>query len=268
MIQFYKYHALGNDYIVIDPRDSNTNIGPDLVRLLCERHTGIGADGVLFGPFIEAGKIRFRIFNSDGSEAERSGNGIRIFAKYLYDRKIAENSIFDLYTISGSSQVSIIDINKSIIKVCMGSYTAFCSTYEIHEFLISNEIVQVHYIDIGNPHCVVFMNNVDPEKIKKIGFRISNHQSFPKGANVQIVKVLDNNNLQIEIWERGSGYTLASGTSSVAVSCISKKLNLVSSKVTVKMPGGNLIVDFDDSDKVFLTGPVKFISKGEYYIEN
>lgn len=266
MVRFYKYHALGNDYLLIDPKEHDITVTADLVRLICERHIGIGADGVLWGPFLVNGNFNFRIFNSDGSEAERSGNGIRIFAKYLYDKKYVQNLNFDVYTTSGVANISILNTECNSIRVCMGQFSKFCETYEIHQFFISDKIVQVHYINIGNPHCVVIIDEADTEKAKKLGLKIANHQFFAQNTNVQVVQVINQNTIKIEIWERGSGYTLASGTSSVAASCIARKLGLVSSSVEVQMPGGNLLVDFDNNDNIFLTGPVTYVAEGSYKV--
>lgn len=259
MIEFYKYHAIGNDYIVIDPNFCYIPITKNIVINICNRHTGIGADGVLWGPIIEKNNISFKIYNSDGSEAERSGNGIRIFGQYLFDKRYVKEKVFDVYTISSLATIHIIE--KGMISVLMGSYNYFCKTYRKHELNISDQLIEGHYINVGNPHCALFMQVINREKIEKIGPLISNHQIFPNKTNVQLVHILDKKSLELQIWERGAGYTLASGTSCVAVSCIAYMLGLVAPEVTLHLPGGILVVNIEN-DAVFLTGPVVMVAYG------
>jgi diaminopimelate epimerase len=259
MVEFYKYHAIGNDYIVIDPNICSISITRSIIQSICNRHRGVGADGVLWGPIIENNKISFKIYNSDGSEAERSGNGIRIFAQYAFDKQYVKEKIFDLYTLSSVANIHVLE--EGMISVLMGSYNQFCRTYHKHEFQVDDQLLEGHYLDVGNPHCVFFMKTIDSEKIKKIGPIISNHQIFPNKTNVQIARILDSKSLELQVWERGSGYTLASGTSSVAASCIAYMLSLSSSDVTVHMPGGSLFVRID-KEKVFLTGPTVMVAHG------
>lgn len=265
MIEFYKYHAIGNDYIVIDPVNHPVPISKDLIIGICNRHTGVGADGVLWGPIIDGSKIFFKIYNSDGSEAERSGNGIRIFAQYVFDKQYTQEKSFDIYTSYGIATIHILE--GGMISVLMGSYSQFCKTYNKHILRIDNQTLEGHYINVGNPHCVFFMQTISREQIEKIGPIISNHHIFPNRTNVQIARIVDRQTIELQIWERGSGYTRASGTSSLAVSCIAYMLGLVDTpRITFHMPGGALLVT-KDKDNVLLTGPVALVAKGFFVIQ-
>ena len=274
MTDYYKYHGLGNDYIVIDPNVLGFDFNPSSasVKLICHRNLGIGSDGILFGPIIDGKKITFKIFNPDGSEAEKSGNGIRIFALYLVDSGYVKENYFDLYTKSGKVAIEVIDIKSNIIKVSMGRYS-FVSN-DIPVLLDQGEIVNreinllgkkeiISCVNVGNPHCVLVRNSISEILCKEIGPLLENHTLFPNKTNVQFMQILDRSNIKIEIWERGAGYTLASGTSSCAASCVAYKLGLVDQNITVHMQGGTLNVKVCP-DELFLIGPVARVSQGNF----
>jgi diaminopimelate epimerase len=272
---FYKYHALGNDYIVIDPVKTKFNPTHENIKILCRRHTAIGADGIIFGPvdYKKGGDFIAKIFNSDGSETEISGNGIRIFAKYLWQEGYIKEKSFHIKTISGKIAVSILDDKAKYIQADMGTYS-FTSTDipakgDVRE-VISEQIVinskpySATCVSTGNPHAVVFTDKLSKEELLRIGPALENHYLFPKKINVQFVKVLDKNHLQIKIWERGSGYTLASGSSACAAACAAKQLDLTADKVSVQMPGGIVEIEITSKDHILLTGPVENICSGNF----
>jgi len=272
MADFYKYHGLGNDYLVIDPAKIKINLNEHNIKLICDRNFGVGSDGILYGPVMEGSKIYLRIFNPDGSEAEKSGNGIRIFARYLWDSGYVTENKFELQTKSGVVTAELLDQRDSLIKIDMGRFsflskdipTNSSSEQSINEEIkILDKIFTVDCITIGNPHCVIMVDSPTEEMAKKYGPEIEIHTLFPNRTNVQFVKVLDRNNIQIEIWERGAGYTLASGSSSVAASCVAHQKGLVSSDVTVHMRGGKVKVAID-GDKAYLTGTVRKIMEGVF----
>lgn len=274
MTDYYKYHGLGNDYIVMDPNKLGFDFNPNSksIKSICHRNLGIGSDGILFGPIIEGKKIIFRIFNPDGSEAEKSGNGIRIFALYLVDSGYVKENCFDLYTKGGKVTVEIIDIKSNLIKVSMGKYSFFSNDIPVlldQRELINQEINLlgkkeiINCVNIGNPHCVLIRHNISELLCKELGPVLENHRLFPNKTNVQFVQVLDRSNIKIEIWERGAGYTLASGTSSCAASCVAYKLSLVDQNITVHMQGGELNVEICP-DELFLIGPVARVSHGNF----
>jgi len=274
MSDFFKYHALGNDYLVIDPNEIEKDfvLTKDKIRLICNRNYGVGADGILYGPIIKDKLINFQIFNPDGSEAEKSGNGIRIFALYLLDKKYISGTKCDLYTKGGKVSVEVIDTITNLIKVEIGEYSFISVKIPVHcpqheaidvDLEILGKIEKINCVTVGNPHCVIFKKNVIPEFAKTFGPYLENNAFFHNKTNVQIVEIVDTSNIKIEIWERGAGYTLSSGTSSAAASCVAFRHGLVKNSVTVHMPGGTILVEIDNNI-VYITGTVNRIFRGDF----
>lgn len=273
MNDFYKYHALGNDYIIIDPNQNKIAMTPANIKLICDRNLGIGSDGILYGPIFANGEIKLQIFNPDGSEAEKSGNGVRIMAKYIADRKYVKESQFSLVTLGGIVKVEIIDLPKGLITVDMGTVTfvsneipvAGESRSVVKEALeIDGEKLLITCVSIGNPHCVIPMEEISKEKAIALGSKIEVHPLFPNKINVQLLKAIDRNNIQIEIWERGAGYTLASGSSSCAAASAAFKLGLVDRDVKVNMPGGILEIKIAENGQVYMTGTATAVAEGMF----
>jgi diaminopimelate epimerase len=203
---------------------------------------------------------------------EKSGNGIRIFALYLVDSGYVKEHFFELYTKGGKVTIEVTDIKSNLIKVSMGKYS-FLSN-DIPALLDQGEIINqeisllektevINCVNLGNPHCVLIKDNASEALCKELGPVLENHRLFPNKINVQFVQILDQSNIKIEIWERGAGYTLASGTSSCAASCVAHKLGLVDQDVTVHMKGGRLNVKICPNE-LFLTGPVARVSHGSF----
>lgn len=243
MLKFYKYHALGNDYLVLDPQDQLLDLTPDRIKIICHRHYGIGSDGILLGPLpSQKAPFRLRIFNPDGSEAEKSGNGLRIFCRYLWDRVQVEMGQVSFW----SPDIPIAGTPREVLQepVTIGDSTFHFSG-----------------ATIGNPHCVIQMEDLSPELAKSHGPLLEVHPLFPNRTNVQFLKVLDRNNIRIEIWERGAGYTLASGSSSSAAAAVAKKLGLCDSPITVHMPGGQIHISIDEDFRIVMTGAVTRIAE-------
>lgn len=268
---YYKYHALGNDYIVIDPQKLDLDLTSDRIKRICHRNFGVGSDGILYGPILANGNIRLRIFNPDGSEAEKSGNGIRIFSRYLFDAGYINSPQFYLETAGGKVHVELLDDTASQIRVDMGTVTFFSTEIPVagpprdvinEELLIRGQAFQATCLSIGNPHCVIPLHTISRQLVEEIGPIIENHDLFPNRINVQLLKVLDDHNIQIEIWERGAGYTLASGSSSCAAASAAYKLGLVSDTINVHMPGGIINVKIAPNGHVQMTGSVTGVSKG------
>jgi diaminopimelate epimerase len=271
---FYKYHALGNDYLVIDPNKSKINLDSDKVKTICHRHFGVGSDGILYGPIIDDGRIKLRIFNPDGSEAEKSGNGIRIFTRYLWEAGYVANRTFNIHTPGGIVEVKLLDDQGRLIQVAMGR-VSFRSdlipvTGEPRE-VIAEQITLANgrsysatCLTIGNPHCVIPLEQISKELTLEIGPLIENHPAFPKRINMQLLKVIDRNTIQIEIWERGAGYTLASGSSSCAAASVAYQFGLVNNQVKVMMPGGVIDIEITEDRMVLMTGSVMPVYKGEF----
>jgi diaminopimelate epimerase len=240
--------------------------------LICDRNYGVGSDGILFGPIKQQGKIGFRIFNPDGSEAEKSGNGNGILSIYVIDKQYVTENRFHLITKGGEVTIEVLDKATNLIKVAMGKSSFLSSDIPVkvdakesinQEIVLFNQKETINCVNIGNPHCVLIRNSISEVLCKELGPVLENHRLFPNKTNVQFVQVLDRSNIKIEIWERGAGYTLASGTSSCAASCVAYKLGLVDQNITVHMQGGELNIKVCP-DELFLTGPVARVSQGNF----
>lgn len=260
---YYKYHALGNDYLVIDPNKSNITLTEKNIRLICHRNFGIGSDGILYGPFFQndsmSQRMSLRIFNPDGSEAEKSGNGLRIFARYLLDQRYVSEKEFTLKTAGGTVQVELLDNKGRQIKIDMGTISFFAVNEQL---VINNQPLQITSLSIGNPHCVVLCDALSTETVLELGPVIEQHSRFPNRTNVQFLNIIDRRTIQIEIWERGAGYTLASGSSSCAAAGAAYRLGLVDQEVNVLMPGGVIQVKIRHDGHIFMTGPVCAVQSG------
>lgn len=260
-----KYQGLGNDYLIYDPQKISLPLNEGRIRRICDRHFGAGSDGILYGPIPEGGKIRVRIFNPDGSEAEKSGNGVRIFSKYLKDAGYAAGRRFTLSTAGGDVAVEYLEGSGELLKVMMGKTTYRSSRIPVagrdrdvidEPMIFHGREYRVTCLSIGNPHCVIPMGTISRELACRLGPCVENSKNFPNRINMQLLKVLDRNNIAIEIYERGAGYTLASGSSSCAAASAACKLGLTDRDVTVHMPGGNLQIQILPDESVFMTGRV------------
>jgi diaminopimelate epimerase len=260
-MKFSKYHALGNDYLVLDPIDAPELPETDATIRICHRNFGLGSDGILYGPIpTDRADFGLRIINPDGSEAEKSGNGLRIFARYLYDCDKVDTEPFTVDTIGGIVTCKISEGAQSITvdmgKVTFGRESSPSTAATQGESLsIHGTDYTVYIADIGNPHCVVPLNEISETLACKDGAAIEVHPSFPNRTNVQFLKVIDRNNIQIEIWERGAGYTLASGSSSSAAAAVAHHIGLCDETITVHMPGGKIGIEIGDAYQIRMTGP-------------
>ena len=270
-MRYSKYHALGNDYIVISPAEFQSESDPDVIRLVCHRNYGVGSDGILLGP-LESQSCDFglRIFNPDGGEAEKSGNGLRIFARFLWDENLVSDQPFSVETLGGAVLCEVGADGKSV-KVEMGEVRFNSTDIPIEgaerdvlneELEIDGHVLRFCAATVGNPHCVILSDDPTPDQACRYGPKIEVDPRFPNRTNVQFMRVMDHNNIQIEIWERGAGYTLASGSSSTAAAAVAHRLDLCDSDITVHMPGGSLQVQFSDGFFATMTGPVTKICDG------
>jgi diaminopimelate epimerase len=275
-IPFYKYHALGNDYIVLNSAEAGESLAADSIRLICHRNYGIGSDGILLGPFENTQKkFALKIFNPDGSEAEKSGNGLRIFTRYLWDKGLIGSEAVMIDTAGGQVEAQIHENGKTV-KVAMGkvSFDSRKIPVEGPRREVINEKMEVDgrtiefcAATIGNPHCVILETEVSAEKARKVGPLVENDPRFPNRTNVQFMKILDRSQIQIEIWERGAGYTLASGSSSSAAAAVAYRLGLCDNRITVQMPGGKIEIRIAEDFAVSMTGPVTRVAEGIIYPE-
>jgi diaminopimelate epimerase len=270
-MKFFKYHALGNDYIVLNPADTGEQLPPSQVKIICHRNYGVGSDGILLGP-LETSECDFalRIFNPDGSEAEKSGNGLRIFSRYLWDKGLVQEEPFTILTAGGKVRCQVHPGGESV-TVDMGR-VSFDSTQipvEGSPREVINETILINggelifcAATIGNPHCVILRDEVSEDEARRWGPLIETDPRFPNRTNVQFMKVLDRSNIQIEIWERGAGYTLASGSSSSAAAAVAYRLGLCDSQIAVHTPGGTIDITVSSDFSISMTGPVTKVAEG------
>lgn len=271
---FVKSHGLGNDYIVLNQNEIGFKLTEDAIRKICDVHFGIGSDGILLKVPSFNAQFGLRILNPDGSEAEKSGNGLRIFAKYLFDYQFAKSRKFTIETLGGLVQAEIIQEKNGkakAVKVDMGR--AIFSSPEIPVNCEKEECIdeilhleykdyQINCVSVGNPHCVILTENLDENEVKTFGPQIENHPFFPNRINVQFAKVVSPAEVEVMIWERGAGWTLASGSSSCAVAAVTVKKGLTQRCITVKMPGGDLKIETDENWNMRMTGEVSEIASG------
>lgn len=270
-MRFSKYHALGNDYVVVEHDQFEPHGAPADVERICADHFGIGADGVLVREAEpDAAGFRIRIFNADGSQAEKSGNGLRIFSRYLWDSGLVHGEPFKVITAAGEVTCQVSNEGR-IVTVDMGRVT-----FNSHDIPVAGrprdviretmeldgQSIEFSAVSIGNPHCVIVCEKATSEMAQRLGPLIETERLFPNRINVQFLQILDPKNLWIEIWERGVGYTLASGTSSCAAAAVARRLGLCDAAVTVHMPGGNLEIEISDDYAVRMTGPVTKVAQG------
>ncbi len=322
--RFFKYDALGNDYIVLDPADWPEPPTRETIRRICDRHRGVGSDGILWGPTsppaslhreeyshrsdsLSAGfrrthpstgsrcvlrqaqdaraesQFALRLFNPDGSEFEKSGNGLRIFARYLWDRGLPSGPDFDILTPGGTVTAHVRDAEGARIAMDMGRLSFLSADIGIagparevigEEVTVAGLSLRIVGATIGNPHCVVFLDAQTPEVQAKLGGLtaalaqrlgpdLERLSLYPNRTNVQFAQVVDHHTLRIEIWERGAEYTLASGTSSCAAAGAAIRTGRCASPVTVQMPGGEMRVEVAPDWSARLTGTVEFVCSGE-----
>lgn len=277
-MKFEKYHALGNDYLVFDPQGKDHPFPTNEIIRICHRNFGLGSDGILVGPLqTEMADFGLRILNPDGSEAEKSGNGLRIFARYLYDQKKVGTSPFTVDTLGGIVTCEV-TADASSISVEMGQVSFQSDIIPVsvegearevlnEEITVNGETYKYYAGTIGNPHCVVPLPEISEELARKLGPVLENHPLFPNRTNVQLLQVLDRNRIRIEIWERGAGYTLASGSSSSAAGAVARKMCACDENITVEMPGGEIGLVIDNDFNVKMTGPATRVASMDMDLE-
>jgi diaminopimelate epimerase len=284
-MRFTKLHGLGNDFLVVGPAGRAGTASPGaLARRICDRHTGVGADGLIFlDP--EAGgepaRARFRIFNADGSEAEISGNGLRCAAAFLVSSGAAGSPQIVFQTAAGERQGEVLGVRGRVYEVRIGLGAPRLASKEIpfHDGRPRDQVVDlpltvnfnthtVTCVSLGNPHCALFFDSLPPRvEWHRIGAEVESHPSFPHRTNVEFVHVLGRNDIQVLFWERGVGETLASGTGSAAAAVAAVLKGLVDRSVTVHTALGDLKVDWPEGGEVLQTGPAEVVFTGDFPAE-
>ncbi|MCH5240630.1 MAG: diaminopimelate epimerase [Muribaculaceae bacterium] len=285
-IPFVKMHGIGNDYIYVDSlsgeipsylREENL---PELSRKISDRHFGIGSDGLILILPSEKADFRMRIFNADGSEAKMCGNGIRCVGKYVYDLGFTTKKSLDIETASGIKHLELIEgengeIDKVVVDMGSPSFLRgeipargeISLEMKDEELCVGKEIYKTTGVSMGNPHGVVYVSNVEELNLPLIGPGLERHEIWPDRANIEFVKVVDPGRIEVRVWERGSGETMACGTGACASAVVSYKKGLTGPDVTVSLRGGDLQISYSEKEnRVLMTGPASFICRGVYYI--
>ncbi len=274
---FFKGHALGNDYIVMDPASLDFPLSPDAICAICDRTKGIGGDGIIGVGRSNNADFGISIFNADGSEAEISGNGLRIFSLYVLIAGMTAKREFSVETLAGISQVRLeVDQRGEALNVSASMGQASFRPADLpcaldvdelveEQFVVSSQGFTFTGVSVGNPHCVIFNESEQDwtrEDLLRLGPTVEHHALFPRRVNVQLASVVNDRAIKIMIWERGSGETSASGSSSCAAASAAVRLGLVRSPVLVHSPGGSVNVEVDEEFNLMLSGPVSAICEG------
>ena len=284
--RFFKGHGLGNEYIVLDPAELTFKLTPERITWICDRRKGIGSDGVLTLQDSDSADFGLRIWNPDGSEAETSGNGLRIFACYLRATGRTQKQSFSVETPGGKVQVETqIDpcgvVSAATVQMGRATFSpaALPCTLDIEELVeqpikVTGETLTFTGVSVGNPHCVVFhprSQRWQPEPddllwrrvdLLRIGPALETHPIFPNRTNVQLAEATGPDSIRILIWERGAGETQSSGSSACAAASAAVRQGMVTPPVTIESPGGALLVDVDEEFNLKLTGPVAEVARG------
>lgn len=273
-MKFTKMQGLGNDYVYVNCFEEKIENPPAVARYVSDRHFGIGSDGLIMINPSEVADFEMEMYNADGSRGEMCGNGIRCVAKYVYDYGLTDKTQISVETLGGIKylDLTVEDGKVVLVKVDMGKPGLKSDLIPIiseNEKVIDEPIEvdgQVYHmtgVSMGNPHTVIYVDDVKNLDLEKIGPKFENHERFPKRINTEFVHCIDRNTVEIRVWERGSGETLACGTGACAVAVASILNNLTDTRVTVKLLGGDLQIEWDQKkNHVFMTGPAKVVFDG------
>lgn len=258
--ELVRSHGIGNDYLVFDPQRTGCSLNAAQVRLLCDRHQGVGSDGVLMLTPSESCDFGLRIFNPDGSEAEKSGNGLRIFSKFLFDYEYTSKRQFSIDTAGGRVSVEVFgDQGRADrVRVEMGAATI---NKNLSTLDIDGQRIDITAISVGNPHAVVLVPDLEKVDLRGWGPRIETHPAFPNRTNVQFAEVVTRKEIRVLVWERGAGHTISSGSSACAAAYACYFHGLVDDVLTVHLEGGDLKIEIRSGNQLVMTGPVEEIGR-------
>lgn len=278
-MKFTKMQGIGNDYVYVNCLEEKVDHPEELAKLVSDRHFGIGSDGLILIKPSEVADFEMAMYNADGSRGEMCGNGIRCVAKYVYDRGLTDKTHISIETLAGIKYLEL-TVEKgqvSQVRVDMGEPELLAEKIPVisqQEKVIDVPITagekeyRMTCVSMGNPHCVVFMEDVEHLEIEKIGPLFENHELFPKRINTEFVKVIDRKTLQMRVWERGSGETLACGTGACATAVAAMLNDFCEEEVQIHLLGGDLTIEWNkESNHVFMTGPAEIVFDGEITCE-
>ncbi|SFU49296.1 diaminopimelate epimerase [Clostridium sp. DSM 8431] len=274
-MEFTKMHGIGNDYIYFNCMNEEIENPEELSLKLSDRHFGVGGDGIVLILPSDKADFRMRMFNADGSEGKMCGNASRCIGKYVYEKELTDKTEVTLETLAGIKTLNLTVEDGKVTEVEVNMGMAITDPKEIPVSIDKDIVVkekidmcgkeyEITCVSMGNPHCIVYMDNIDDLEIEKIGPKFENHKLFPERINTEFVEVIDKNTLKMRVWERGSGETLACGTGACAVTVASVLNNYCNKdeEVTVKLLGGDLKIKYLSNGLVYMTGPAEFVFEG------
>ena len=273
-MKFTKMHGLGNDYVYVNCFEEKIDNPPAVARFVSDRHFGIGSDGLIMINPSKVADFEMEMYNADGSRGEMCGNGIRCVAKYVYDYGLTDKTQISVETLGGIKylDLTVEDGKVTLVKVDMGKPELKAELIPIvsdNEQVLDEPIevdgkeYRMTGVSMGNPHTVIYVDDVKNLDLETIGPKFENHERFPKRINTEFVRCIDRHTVEMRVWERGSGETLACGPGACAVAVASILNNLTDTQVTVKLLGGDLQIEWDkEKDRVFMTGPAKVVFDG------
>ena len=273
-MKFTKMQGLGNDYVYVNCFEEKIENPPAVARYVSDRHFGIGSDGLIMINPSEVADFEMEMYNADGSRGEMCGNGIRCVAKYVYDYGLTDKTQISVETLGGIKylDLTVEDGKVVLVKVDMGKPELKSDLIPIisenekvidEPIEVDGQVYHMTVVSMGNPHTVIYVDDVKNLDLEKIGPKFENHERFPKRINTEFVHCIDRNTVEMRVWERGSGETLACGTGACAVAVASILNNLTDTRVTVKLLGGDLQIEWDrEKNHVFMTGPAKVVFDG------
>jgi diaminopimelate epimerase len=275
-MRFTKMHGLGNDFIMIDCFEKTVDQPEALSIKMCDRRFGVGGDGLVLILPSDKADFKMRIFNPDGTEPEMCGNAIRCFAKYVYEKGLTQKTEITVETLAGILKPKIELVNQFVDNITVNMGPPRLKPEEIpfegkdikdkvvnYPLDVDGKIYNITCVSMGNPHCVIFVENLDGINIEELGKKIEHHKYFPRKTNVEFIEVIDKGRIKLKVWERGAGATLACGTGACA-SVVAGVLNdITDAQVNVELPGGKLFIQWK-SDAVYMSGPALEVFKGEF----
>ena len=277
-MKFTKMEGCGNDYVYVNGFEEKIDNPNEVAIAVSDRHFGIGSDGLIIINPSEVADFKMCMYNADGSEGKMCGNGIRCVAKYVYDFKLTDKDVITVETLSGIKTLKLNVENGKVktVRVNMGAQILECDKvpvkYDDEKMInkpvkVDGKTFNITCVSMGNPHAVTFINDTDNLEIEKIGPKFENNEIFPDKVNTEFIQIIDKKTVKMRVWERGSGETFACGTGACA-SVVASVLNrLTENKVTVKLLGGELEIEYNqDENTVYMTGPARVVFTGEYDI--
>ena len=275
-MKFTKWQGTGNDFVIVNGFEETISDYSAKAVEVCDRHYGIGADGLIMVLPSTIADVQMRIFNSDGSEPEMCGNGIRCFAQYVYESGLMNKTELSVETLAGIIRPNLLLENGRVGSVCVDMGEPRLLRGEIpmtgtpeervvdEPLTVGDSTYRITCVSMGNPHCIIFTEEVDSLDLPASGKPIETHPLFPRKTNVEFVQVIDRHNLRMRVWERGAGVTLACGTGTCATVVAAVLNNKTDRKVKVRLDGGELLVEWRENNHVYMTGPAVEVFRGEY----